>query len=259
MKATTFIWEQHFGQTRGSISRIRFMSMAQVCVERLRIGSRAKVHFDAYPDLELPARVYSVGGIARQGGQRATYVKEIPIKLKLEKTDPRVIPDLSVSADVLLADTAGRERILKEKLTKVWDHYDHILIDNPPSLSLISINSLVASDHYIITVTPSFLSQVALHSLLETVDVIKKNMNARVDLLGILVTMADLRLKVTSEILEILRESFGDKVFKSVIRQNVRLLEAPSHGQTIFEYDSGSVGALCYMYFGKEFLSKCQS
>ena len=183
----------------------------------------------------------------------ATYPSQIA-NLDLVPCDRRL-----ASADVLLADTAGRERILKEKLTRVRAHYDHILIDNPPSLSLISINSLVASDHYIITVTPSFLSQVALHSLLETVDVIKKNMNARVDLLGILVTMADLRLKVTSEILEILRESFGDKVFKSVIRQNVRLLEAPSHGQTIFEYDSGSVGALCYMYFGKEFLSKCQS
>jgi len=163
------------------------------------------------------------------------------------------------SADVLLADTTGRERILKEKLTKVRAHYDHILIDNPPSLSLVSINSLVASDHYIITVTPSFLSQVGLHSLLETVEVIKKNMNARVELLGILVTMVDLRMKVTSEILELLRQKFQDKVFKSVIRQNVKLLEAPSHGQTIFEYDSGSVGALCYMYFGKEFLLKCQS
>jgi HlyD family secretion protein len=75
----------------------------QADVERMRIGSRAKIHFDAYPDLVLPARVYSVGGIARQGGQRATYVKEIPIKLKLERTDPRVIPDLSVSADIMLA------------------------------------------------------------------------------------------------------------------------------------------------------------
>ena len=84
-------------------------------------------------------------------------------------------------------------------------------------------------------------------------------MNARVELLGILVTMVDLRMKVTSEILELLKQNFPDKVFKSVIRQNVKLLEAPAHGQTIFEYDSGSVGALCYMYFGKEFLSKCQS
>lgn len=71
-------------------------------VERMRIGAKAKVRFDAYPDLELPARVYSVGGIAKQGGQRASYVKEIPVRLKLERTDPRVIPDLSVSADVII-------------------------------------------------------------------------------------------------------------------------------------------------------------
>lgn len=183
----------------------------------------------------------------------ATYPSHVP-NLNLVPSDRRL-----ASADVLLADTTGRERILEGKLSRVRGDYDHILIDNPPSLSLISINSLVASDHYIITVTPSFLSQVGLHSLLETVDVIKKNMHARVELLGILVTMVDLRMRVTSEILELLRQTFHDKVFKSVIRQNVKLLEAPSHGQTIFEYDSGSVGALCYMYFGKEFLSRCQS
>jgi HlyD family secretion protein len=74
----------------------------QADVERLRIGARARVHFDAYPDIELPARIYSVGGIAKPGGQRATYVKEIPVKLKLEKMDPRIIPDLSVAVDVVL-------------------------------------------------------------------------------------------------------------------------------------------------------------
>ena len=71
--------------------------------------------------------------------------------------------------------------------------------------------------------------------------------------------MVDLRMRVTSEILELLRQHFQEKVFNAVIRQNVKLLEAPSHGKTIFEYDSGSVGALCYMYFGKEFLSRCQN
>ncbi len=74
----------------------------QADVEQLRIGSPALVHFDAYPDLELPARVYSVGGIAKPGGQRGSFVKEIPVKLKLERTDPRVIPDLSVAADVVV-------------------------------------------------------------------------------------------------------------------------------------------------------------
>ncbi len=74
----------------------------QADVEQLRIGAKATVRFDAYPDLVLPARVYSVGGIAKPGGQRATYVKEIPVRLKLEKLDPRVIPDLSVAADVVV-------------------------------------------------------------------------------------------------------------------------------------------------------------
>src|SRR5947209_8363869 len=77
-------------------------SVNQVDVESLRIGQKATVRFDAYPGLVLPARVYSIGGVPKQGGQRATYVKEIAVRLKLEQTDPRVIPDLTVSADVQL-------------------------------------------------------------------------------------------------------------------------------------------------------------
>ncbi len=163
------------------------------------------------------------------------------------------------SSDVLLADTPGREKILKSRFEKIRNRYDHILIDNPPSLNLLTINALVASDNYVITVSPSFLSLVGLQSLLETVDVIKKNMHSKVELLGILPTMADLRMKITCEIIELLRSHFKEKVFKTVIRHNVKLLEAPSHGKTIFEYDSGSMGALCYIYFGKEFLSRCRS
>ena len=163
------------------------------------------------------------------------------------------------SSDVLLADAPGREKILKEKLERLRGRYDHILIDNPPSLSLLSINSLVASENFVITVSPAFLSLVGLQSLLETVEVIKRNMHLDIELLGILPTMVDLRMRVTTEILDLLREHFKEKVFNTVIRQNVKLLEAPSHGKTIFEYDSGSVGALCYMYFGKEFLARCQN
>ncbi len=197
----------------------------------------------------------SVADVLLEGRQfpEAIYASNVP-NLALVPSDRRL-----ASADVLLADTPGRERILKDRLSRLRAHYDHILIDNPPSLSLASINSLMASDNYIITVTPSFLSLMGMRSLLETVEVIQKNMQAKVELLGILPTMVDMRLKVTSEILNLLRENFKEKVFKSVIRQNVKLLEAPAHGKTIFEYDSGSVGALCYIYFGKEFLSRCQS
>ena len=184
-----------------------------------------------------------------------------------ETIHPTSVPHLDLipsdrrlaSTDVLLADAPGREKILKEKLEKLQGRYDYIMIDNPPSLSLLSINSLVASENFIVTVSPAFLSLVGLQSLLETVEVIKKNMNLRVELLGILPTMVDMRMKVTTEILDLLRDHFKEKVFKTVIRQNVKLLEAPSHGKTIFDYDSGSVGALCYMYFGKEFLARCQN
>ena len=163
------------------------------------------------------------------------------------------------SSDILLADVPGREKILKGRIDRLRHRYDHILIDNPPSLNLLTINALIASDNYVITVSPSYLSLVGLQSLLETVEVIKKNMHSKVELLGILPTMVDLRMKITTEIIDFLRSHFKEKVFKTVIRHNVKLLEAPSHGKTIFEYDSGSIGALCYLYFGKEFLARCGS
>ena len=163
------------------------------------------------------------------------------------------------SVDLLLAATCGREEKLRQKLEPIRDGYDYILIDNAPSLNLLSVNALVASDNYVITVSPSFFSMVGLQTLLETVEVIKKNMDLKVELLGILPTLVDLRMKITSEYIELLRNHFQEKVFRTVIRQNVKLLESPAHGKTIFEYDSGCVGALCYIYFGKEFLARCTS
>jgi len=122
---------------------------------------------------------------------------------------PTGVPGLSIvpadrrlaSSDVLLADVPGREKILKGRIDKLRLRYDHILIDNPPSLNLLTINALIASDNYVITVSPSYLSLVGLQSLLETVDVIKKNMHSKVELLGILPTMVDFRMKITTETL----------------------------------------------------------
>lgn len=162
------------------------------------------------------------------------------------------------SADVLLASTHGRERILEERLRKIRGQYDYILIDNPPSLNLLTVNSMVASDNYVITVSPMFLSLVGLQSLLETIEIIKKNMHIGIELLGILPTIVDGRMKVSAEIVDLIRNHFKEKVFNSVIRQNVKLQEAPMHGKTIFEYDSGGQGALHYMYFGHEYLARCK-
>ena len=153
----------------------------------------------------------------------------------------------------------GGKKILKARIDKLRHRYDHILIDNPPSLNLLTINALIASDNFVITVSPSYLSQVGLQSLLETVEVIKKNMHSKVELLGTLPTMVDLRMKISTEIIDLLHSHFKDQVFKTIIRHDVKLLEAPSHGKTIFEYDCGSMGALCYIYFGKEFLARCRS
>ncbi|MSO24267.1 MAG: ParA family protein [Acidobacteria bacterium] len=193
----------------------------------------------------------------------AAYLALGGLRGLLVDLDPQNFSTLCLGLDVqslkcTLADVPGREKILKEPHRKA-----------PPSLRPHPDRQSTFAEpadrqradrfrqlrHYGF---PSFPSLVGLQSMLETVDVIKKNIHSKVELLGILPTMVDLRMKITTEIIDLLRSQFKEKVFKTVIRHNVKLLEAPSHGKTILEYDSGSMGALCYIYFGKEFLSRCR-
>jgi chromosome partitioning protein len=160
------------------------------------------------------------------------------------------------SADLVLSAVAGREVVLKDALTPIRGDYDFTVLDCPPSLGLLTVNALTAADFFIVPVTPDYLSLEGLVNLLDAVERIKKGIGKAAGLLGILLTLADYRLNVTEEIGRMIRGHYGRLVFKTEIRGNVRLKEAPSFGKTIFEYDNGSAGADAYRNLTKEVLQR---
>ena len=160
------------------------------------------------------------------------------------------------SADLSLADVKGREAVLKAALTPIRADYDFIVLDCPPSLGLLTVNALTAADFFLIPVTPDYLALEGLVNLLEAVERIRAGIGKAAELLGVLLTLADYRLNVTQEIGGMIRKHYGRAVFRTEIRGNVRLKEAPSFGKTIYDYDAGSAGAEDYRALTKEVLGR---
>jgi len=160
------------------------------------------------------------------------------------------------SADLVLSDVKGREAILKTVLSPIRSDYFFMVLDCPPSLGLLSVNALVASDFFLIPVTPDYLSLEGLINFLDAVERIRAGIGKTGDLLGIVLTLADHRLNVTEEISRMIRRHYGKTVFRTEVRGNVRLKEAPSFGKTIFDYAARSSGAEAYWKLTKEVLSR---
>lgn len=159
-------------------------------------------------------------------------------------------------ADVELVNKDDREFVLQKALESVKDQYDVIMIDCPPSLSLLTINALTASDGIVIPVQAEFYALEGLTQLLETVTAVKNNWNDNLHIFGALITMYDSRTQLSKQVSDEIRTFFKDVCFKTVIPRNVRLSEAPSHGKTIFEYESWSKGAWAYKAVAKEFIKR---
>ena len=162
--------------------------------------------------------------------------------------------DLS-GAEVELVNEYGREFRLKEAITEVSNLYDYIIIDTPPTLGLLTVNSLSASDGVLIPTQSEYYALEGLSQLLKTVNLIKKRLNPNLEINGLLVTMYDKRNKLSKFVEREVRDHFGDKVYETVIPRNVRLSEAPSHGVPCVVYDSKSSGARSYIKFSEEFIS----
>lgn len=148
----------------------------------------------------------------------------------------------------------SREQRLKEKLEKVKDEFDYILIDCPPSLGLITLNAFTASDSVLIPVQCEYYALEGLGQLLNTINLVKKHLNKNIEIEGALLTMYDARTNLSNQVVKEVKKYFNDKVYKTVIPRNVRLSEAPSYGMPITEYDPKSKGAKMYEKFTKEFL-----
>jgi chromosome partitioning protein len=169
--------------------------------------------------------------------------------------------DLAVSsidlagAELALSSLIGRERALEKALVPIRDRYDWILIDTPPSLGLLTINALVASNGVIVPVQCEYLSLRGLVQLESTLAMVRENLNPEVRIHGILPTMYDRRTIHSREAVEILRENFGDLVFNTKIRKTVRYAEAPVKGQSVLAYDPEGEAAYLYRDLAKEVLN----
>lgn len=159
-------------------------------------------------------------------------------------------------AEVELVSMMSREQRLKSKLDEIKDKFDYILIDCPPSLGLITLNSFTASDSVLIPVQCEYFALEGLGQLLNTIERVKKYLNKEIQIEGALLTMYDARTNLSNQVVKEVKKYFGEKVYKTVIPRNVRLSEAPSYGMPITEYDARSKGAKSYVKFAREFLKE---
>ncbi len=161
-----------------------------------------------------------------------------------------------VGAEIEMLNIENRETLLKNILGQVRTEYDYILIDCSPSLGLITVNALTASDSVIIPVQCEFFALEGIAKLLNTIKIIKSQLNPALQIEGFLLTMYDNRLRLSNQVYEEVKRHFGDLVFNAVITRNVRLSEAPSHGMSVLEYDPQSKGAHNYQSLAKELIKR---
>lgn len=180
--------------------------------------------------------------------------------LKTEEDNVKIVPsNVSLSgAEVEMVNIENRESILKKSLGEI-DGYDYILIDCPPSLGVLSINALTASDTVLIPIQCEYYALEGVSQLISTIDLVKMALNPKLEVEGILMCMFDGRNNLSLEVVEEVKKYFKNQVFKSVIPRNIKLAEAPSHGTSVLKYDDKSKGAIAYKRLSLEIIEKNKS
>jgi chromosome partitioning protein len=158
-------------------------------------------------------------------------------------------------AEIEMVNMLARETLLKKAISEFQEDFDYVLIDCPPSLGLLTINALTAADYLIIPIQCEYFALEGLGQLMETTKLIR-GINPSLQIGGVILTMFDSRTRLSSNVVDDVREYFKEKAFKTVVPRNVRLSEAPSYGQSIFEYDDKSTGAQAYDKLAKEFIKE---
>lgn len=212
-------------------------------------------------DMDPQGNASSGLGIKRHEGQEANsyhvLIGEKTIsEATLNTSNPKLKictanPDL-VGAEIELVEMPQREYRLKSAISTVTDQYDFVIVDCPPSLGLITLNALSAADSFLVPLQCEYYALEGLSQLLNTAGLIKKNLNPQLHIEGIVLTMFDVRNNLSHQVVTEIKNHFGDKVFNAIIPRNVRLSEAPSHGQSILEYDAKSIGAARYLELANE-------
>ena len=190
----------------------------------------------------------------------AVLLEEVPITEAIVSTAAHfdLLPGGSdlTAAELKLMDSLAREHRLKEQLASIVDRYDIILIDCPPSLNLLTLNALTAAHGVLIPVQCEYFALEGLSSLLDTIKAVHRRLNPGLQIEGLLRTMYDVRNNLGNEVSAQLSQHFGDKLLRSIIPRNVRLAEAPSHGQPIHLYDRSSRGAIAYIGLAGEMIRR---
>ncbi len=213
-------------------------------------------------DLDPQGNATSGVGVDKQKIEKSIYhalLEEIALsELIIESCVPNlyIVPSnhhLS-GAEVELVSELGREGRLKKVLTQLDPSFDFVVIDCPPSFGLLTINALTGAHSVIIPIQCEYYALEGLGQLIKTINLIKDNLNASLEIEGVVMTMADFRTNLTQEVINEVKKHFGDKVYKTIIPRNIRLSEAPGFGKPIFLYDKDSEGAKKYKELTKEFL-----
>lgn len=213
-------------------------------------------------DIDPQGNTTSSLGIDKSALQGSTYdvlVDEVAIA---DAVVAQVRPGLDLlattatlaGAEVELVSAIHRERRLARACNAIRSAYDVVLIDSPPSLGLLTVNALTAADAVIVPIQCEFLALEGVTQLITTVDLVKRQLNPSLDVIGILMTMYDGRTRLSTHVVEEVRRHFPDRIFSTVIPRSVRLAEAPSYGQSISEYDSASKGGDAYAAFVDELI-----
>ncbi len=191
-----------------------------------------------------------------------SYTEETPLSAVFLTPDSKwkitVVPssiDLA-AAEMELFPREEREFVLKKLLDPIRQDFDYIIIDCPPSLGLLTVNSLTAADSVLIPMQCEYFAMEGLAQLVSTIRSVKKGLNKNLYIEGLLLTMFDKRNRLTFQVADEIKKHFGEQLFKTVIPRNVRLSECPSHGQSVIEYDIKSTGAKAYIKLANEFIKR---
>jgi len=211
-------------------------------------------------DVDPQSNATSGMGIDHHKIENSIYeviIGETDINTAIQKTSINYLDMLPatprlVGAEVELVSEIGRERILTRAFEKIEQDYDYIFIDNPPSLGLLTINSLTAADSVLIPIQCEYFALEGLSQLLKSIRMVQKNLNPELGIEGVLLTMYDNRLNLSQQVREDVTNFFEEKVFDTIIYRNVRLSEAPSFGKPVILYDAVCAGTEAYMKLAQE-------
>lgn len=178
-------------------------------------------------------------------------VKEVQENLDVLPSDVNL-----AGAEIELLDLEDKEMLLKEQLDEIKDDYDYVLIDCPPALSLLTINALTAANTVLIPIQCEYYALEGLNQVLKTVNLVQKKLNPNLETEGVVFTMYDARTNLSLEVVESVKSTLNQNIYKTIIPRNVRLAEAPSHGMPINLYDSRSTGAESYRLLAAEVMSR---